>query len=129
MSPVGILVGTSKILASTSMARGHAETKRRWSWIIGDIVYIYASVRPEQVSQLGLVAMDGSVGAICTVKFTHRQPHLTALLPPPDRSPSFTSPTDLHAETQPTADHSFPSMEGAKASKPTKGTQRPATNS
>ncbi|KAJ5957666.1 hypothetical protein N7501_011945 [Penicillium viridicatum] len=29
-------------------------TKRRWSWIMGDIVYIYASIRPEPVPQLGL---------------------------------------------------------------------------
>ncbi|KOS48542.1 hypothetical protein ACN38_g501 [Penicillium nordicum] len=29
-------------------------TKRRWSWIMGDIVYINASVRPEPVPQLGL---------------------------------------------------------------------------
>ncbi|KAJ5951256.1 uncharacterized protein N7479_009669 [Penicillium vulpinum] len=36
----------TQILASTPMARGHAETKRRWSWITGDIVYIYASAVP-----------------------------------------------------------------------------------
>ncbi|KAJ5185775.1 hypothetical protein N7491_006356 [Penicillium cf. griseofulvum] len=29
------------------MACDHAETKRRWSWIMGDIVYIYTSVHPE----------------------------------------------------------------------------------
>ncbi|CAG8885984.1 unnamed protein product [Penicillium egyptiacum] len=35
-------------------------TKRRWSWIMGDIVYIYTSVRPEPVPQVGL-ALAGSL--------------------------------------------------------------------
>ncbi|CAP93010.1 hypothetical protein PCH_Pc16g03400 [Penicillium rubens Wisconsin 54-1255] len=46
-------------------------TKRRWSWIMGDIVYIYASVRPELVSQLGLVHL-GIVSLKCFGDSVHR---------------------------------------------------------